>query len=316
MSVKIAFYPEILTLKTADLVPLRTVDEAQRRSRKYKQIAASLKYVGLIEPLAVYAADGRYVVLDGNTRLDILRQQNITEVRCLLATDNEAYTYDKRVNYLSPIGEHQMILRAIAHGVTEEEIAAALDYDVATIQRKRSLLVGICPEATELLKDRPVSAPVFSVLRKMKAVRQVEAARLIIAARKYTARFAKVLLAGTRSELLVDPEKAQATRASSPTQKAMLEQETDELLKEFTSVQESYGTDVVHLSVSCRYVERILANARIRRHLDKHHPSILQELDCVLAEVNTDKTRVASQVKPKKARRAPNHNSVPRAVRR
>ena len=56
-------------------------------------------------------------------RLDILKSRGITAVRCLLATDDESYTYNKRVNYLSPIGEHHMILKALADGITEERIA-------------------------------------------------------------------------------------------------------------------------------------------------------------------------------------------------
>jgi ParB-like chromosome segregation protein Spo0J len=41
----------------------------------------------LIEPIVVYSA-GKYLVLDGEKRLDILKARNVTEVRCLMATDD------------------------------------------------------------------------------------------------------------------------------------------------------------------------------------------------------------------------------------
>ena len=35
----------------------------------------------------------------GHARVDILKGRSISEVRAILATDNEAYTYNKRVNH-------------------------------------------------------------------------------------------------------------------------------------------------------------------------------------------------------------------------
>ena len=142
-SVKQAFGSEVVVLETARLTPLKEIDAAVRRDKKYRQIAASIEHVGIIEPIVVFSAGrGKYLVLDGHKRLDILKARGVTEVACLLATDDESYTYNKRVNYLSPIGEHHMILRNLENGVTEEEIAAALDVNVATIRAKRNLLDG------------------------------------------------------------------------------------------------------------------------------------------------------------------------------
>jgi len=92
----------------------------------------------------------------------------ITTVRCIVAFDDEGYTYNKRVNALSPIAEHFMILKAIANGVTEQRIASGLNIDVEAIRRRRNLLDGICSEVVELLKDRRISHSTFNSLRKMK----------------------------------------------------------------------------------------------------------------------------------------------------
>ena len=74
-----------------------------------------------------------------------------------------------------------MILKALANGVPEKHIADALSVDVANIRQKRDMLNGICPEAVELLRNKQVAIEVFSILRKMKPVRQVEAAEHMLA---------------------------------------------------------------------------------------------------------------------------------------
>jgi ParB-like chromosome segregation protein Spo0J len=203
MPVKQAFQAEIIPIAIAQIVPLKTVAATYRKSPTYRRIAASMEQVGLIEPLVVFpTAKGNYILLDGHTRLDILTATSVPTANCLLATDNESYTYNKRVNYIPPIAQHHMILRALAH-VSEERIANALNVSVARIRQKRDLLKGICPEAAEILQNQRVGADAFSALRRMKPVRQIDVAQLMMSAMKFSGRFARALLNGTREELLV-----------------------------------------------------------------------------------------------------------------
>ncbi|GJH07727.1 hypothetical protein CBA19CS11_02835 [Caballeronia novacaledonica] len=55
------------------------------------------------------------------------------------------------------------------------------------------MLDGIAPEAARLLKDRQVIPAVFSVLRKMKPFRQIEAAEMMIAANRFTKPYAEMI---------------------------------------------------------------------------------------------------------------------------
>jgi ParB-like chromosome segregation protein Spo0J len=158
MPVKRAFQPEIVSISITEITPIKTMTAAYRKTHTYRRIEASMTHVGLIEPLIVFpSAKGKYVLLDGHTRLDILAATGVPTANCLLATDNESYTYNKRVNYIPPIAQHHMILRALAH-VSEERIANALNVTVATIREKRDLLKGICPEATDILRNARVGA--------------------------------------------------------------------------------------------------------------------------------------------------------------
>jgi len=291
MSVKPAFQAETVTIRAADIIPVRVMTEAQRKTDTYRRIAASMTQLGIIEPLVVFpTTKGKYLLLDGHTRLDILVATNTPFSECLLATENEAYTYNKRVNHIPPIAQHHMILRSLAH-VSEEKIALALNTSVAAIRSKRDLLNGICPETAEILKNAKAGAATFAVLRKMKPVRQIDVARLMVSAQKYSGSFARALLDGTRQEFLVPSPQVRPRAAS--TEQAILEQETDDLLKHVRSIQENYGNDVRNLTASCRYAERLLSNPRVRRYLGKNHTDTLSALDNLLAEIVADKQRRA-----------------------
>ena len=119
------------------------MSDAIRKTPKYAQIAASIREVGIVEP-PVVARDrsdpGKYLLLDGHLRIEVLKDMGETDVVCLVSTDDEAFTYNKRVNRLAMIQEHRMILKAVERGVPEERIAKALNVDVHSITRKRRCL--------------------------------------------------------------------------------------------------------------------------------------------------------------------------------
>jgi len=293
-SVKASFRPQVVVLKVGQLVPSREFDARERNHEKYKQIASTIATIGVIEPLVVFPQGrGQFRVLDGHKRLDILLSRKTAEVDCIIATDDEAYTYNRRVNYLSPVGEHEMILRALRHN-TEDEIATALNVDVDTIRKKRNLINGICKEAIELLKDRRVSSDAFAILRKMKPVRQAEAAQLMVASQMYSKRFAAALLAGTRADMRLDVENVSSSKALPHERRMRLEAETESLLQNAKAVEESYGTEVLTLSVSCRYAQKLVANPRLREFMRERHPEFLAELDSLLAAFESESAAVSA----------------------
>lgn len=57
---------------------------------KYRRIAQSIPEIGVIEPLAVAKSDDGLMLLDGHIRYAVLVDLGETEVRCLLARDDEA----------------------------------------------------------------------------------------------------------------------------------------------------------------------------------------------------------------------------------
>nr|WP_246730355.1 plasmid partitioning protein RepB C-terminal domain-containing protein [Nitratireductor mangrovi] len=72
---------------------------------------------------------------------------------------------------------------------------------MSSIRRKARLLDGICEEAVAILKDKPCTNAVFETLRKMKTMRQIEAAELLVNANNYSVAYVNAILAGTPQAL-------------------------------------------------------------------------------------------------------------------
>jgi hypothetical protein len=275
-----AFEDAKLRIAIAQIQPLKIVSAAIKKTQKYAQIAASIREVGLVEPPVVardHSDPGKYLLLDGHLRIDVLKDVGQTDVICLVSTDDEAFTYNKRVNRLAIIQEHKMILKAIERGVPEERIAKALNVDVHSIVRKRRLLEGICPEVADILKDKHLGIYAFTELRKMVPLRQIEAAELMVAMNKYTVSYAKSLLAATPQSQLVEAEKPKHVKGLSEQQVALMERESVSLEREFRIAEKSYGADHLDLVLTNGYLSKLLGNARVMRYLAQHHRDILTE---------------------------------------
>src|SRR5262249_30900391 len=146
--VRLACRPEVVELPLEKILPMRRFDAGLRKTAKYKCIAASVRELGLIEPLVVYPQEesgGCCILLDGHVRLIVVKELGAAAAKCLVSADDEGFTSNHKVNRLSAIQEHFMILRAIRSGVSEERIATSLDVHVAPLPHKRDLLHRICP---------------------------------------------------------------------------------------------------------------------------------------------------------------------------
>ena len=284
-AVRISFERRLFILPLKVILPLRKLQDSVKGTAKYKRIAQSIGEVGIIEPLVVAAAKepaGAYLLLDGHVRFAILQEQGQSETRCLLANDDEAFTYNKRVNRLATVQEHYMIVRALDRGVSEEKLARALNVDPKLIKRRRGLLDGICPEVVDLLKDRSVNPNTFDLLRKMKPMRQIEAAELMASVNNFSSSYAKALLAGTRQSDLARPDKAKRIGGLTSEQMARMEREMSSLNQDFKALEASFGDDVLHLVIASGYLSRLIANPEIERYLQHRHPELLTEFRSII----------------------------------
>ncbi|MCU1527540.1 MAG: RepB plasmid partition [Frondihabitans sp.] len=273
-----------------------------KMSAKYRQIVTSIKAVGLVEPPVVIPASdqpGVYYVLDGHLRLEVLRDLGVATVDCLISRDDEAFTYNKRVNRLSAPQEHRMIARAIERGVSEVRLAEALGINVTGIQRRARLMDGIAEDVVELLKDSPCSLAVFDVLRKMGPMRQREAAELMVGHSNFGRPFVMAILAATPDMQLASGRgrRKQTTSTVTREQVARLERELATLQVQIKAVEETYGLDNLHLTVARAYLVKLLGNARVVRWLAQQKPEYLTEFQNIaeLTTLPTDDVAAAAE---------------------
>jgi ParB-like chromosome segregation protein Spo0J len=226
---------------------------------------------------------GTYLILDGLLRWDALKNMGEKEVFCLIATEDDSYTYNHKVNKVSPIQETFMIQKAIERGVPEERIAKALNIDPATVRRKRNLLEGVCAEAVELLKDSRIASAALAQFKRVKPARQIEMAELMGATRNFTASAAHCMYLATPPEQrLEDAPEHTPDHGISPEESVRLHREMSQLHRDLKAVADSHGETSLNLVMAVGYLKTLIANARVLRHLTQHHPTILAELQKII----------------------------------
>ena len=289
--IALGFIPDPLLVPFCKLLPSRKLPENIIGSKKYRQIVESLRSIGLIEPLTIspLTDGGLHILLDGHTRLIAMKELGITEAQCLIATDDETYTYNNRINRLSSVQEHLMIKRAINRGVSPEKLAKSLNVDLSHIMRKVKLLEGICSEAAELLRDQVFSVKLSDVLRKMKPTRQVECVELMISANNITIPYAEALLAASPAHLLVSEVKPKKIKGVSAEHMLKMEREMGNLQEQYKLVEESYGQDVLNLVLAKGYLTKLLENDEVSRYIQNLQPDVFSEFVTIVETASLEK---------------------------
>jgi len=289
--IALGFALDPLSVPLGQILPSRKMPEGLDMSRKFKQIRSSIAEIGLIEPLTVMPVirkSGQHMLLDGHIRLLALRDIGYAEAPCLVATDDESYTYNNRINRLSTIQEHFMVRRAIERGVSTERLAKVLSLNVSSIIKKMNLLDGICAEAMELLKDRQFSPEISRVLRKMNPTRQMECVELMVSANNLTVPYAEAMLVATPADLLVDGKKPQKLTGVTQEQMAKMEREMANLQGQYKMVEQTYGQDVLNLVLARGYLAKLLDNKQVVRYLKQRQPEVLAEFETIVQTVSLE----------------------------
>ena len=145
------------------------------------------------------------------------------------------------------------------------------------------MLNGINPEAVEMLKDKQISPGALHVLRRVKSMRQIEIAELMISANIYTKLYAEALLLGTPKDMLLDPGATKVRTRLSREDLARMEFEMGNLERDSKASEENYGENMLNLTVLLGYVRKLLANPKIERFLGSRHGEMLAEFQRITA---------------------------------
>jgi hypothetical protein len=283
-SIRLGFELDCVEVPLELLHASRVVPPTIKVSVKYKQVKSSLAEIGLVEPLVVIhhpAHQGAYQVLDGHIRLLALAELGVARALCLISTDDEGYTYNKRVSRLSVVQEHKMIVRAAERGASVQRLAAALDISEKSIQERFRMLDGICDEAVRLLADKPAGRTIFGVLRKMGAFRQIDVARTMVGLENYSVKLAEAMLQHTPPDQLAPDTKAKVQRSGATETVQRLQRELAAMQADTKLIEETYGDLTLQLAIIKAHIKSLLDNVHVVRWLARFHNDYLQQLQLV-----------------------------------
>ena len=291
LSTLLGFDMETCQVSLDCLLPSKKVVNGTMSTRKYKQVVSSISEIGLIEPLSVIPADSdrsEYLLLDGHLRVLALKELGMETAPCLIAKDDETFSYNHRINRLSTVQEHYMLRRAIDRGVSRERLARAFNVNLSAINRRVNLLEGICTEAIDLLQDKQFTPDVTRILRNMKGARQVEAVELMVSSNTITVAHAEALLKATPPELRTDVRPLERDRSSSIEQLVKLEKEMSQVQTQYKDAEQNYGSDLLNLVVAKGYLTKLLVNDAVKSYIHRHEPEILEQFELVANTVSME----------------------------
>ncbi len=281
---KIGFEMRTIRLALEDISPMRQIKDLHKGVLRYKKILASIKEVGLVEPLVVYPqkdAPGKYLLKNGHLRYVALKELGQTTADCIIATDDECYTYNARISRLPPIQEHRMIVKAVNDGVSMERVAAALNMPVHVVNASMNLLKGIHDQAADLLKDKNISPPAIRLLKKVNGMRQIEIAEMMVTHNNFFTGYAEALVLGTSKDQMVNPDVPKKKKGLSAEDIARMESEMESLERDLKTVTDNYTENMFTLQTAQTYIKNLLKNAKVVRYLNANHAEIYSEFEAI-----------------------------------
>jgi ParB-like chromosome segregation protein Spo0J len=262
---------------------LRPLRERKVTKREYDRIVASIKAVGLIEPLVVYPEGDDYVILDGVQCYRALVDLGVEVVPCIVGKQREAFTGNRMVNRVSPVQEHRMIEKSLGE-VDEAAIAAALGISGLSHRLKKSLLKQLHPEVAAAFDAGKISRACAREFTHVKPPRQKEILQAMEGYKDYSTTFARTLVVKTPPQ-----QRESRGRKSNPWDKTT--QKKNDLLKKladaeqkhdfYSQLYKQYTVDLLRLAI---YARTLLTNARLREYLNAHHPEIVARFEAIIAD--------------------------------
>jgi len=282
------FQSEPVIFKLESLAYTKSLPANVKSSKKYMQIKSSLTELGLIEPVIIFidTKKNQANIIDGHLRVEALKELKKDKVKCLISTVFDTYTPNNKVNRTTIIQEQKMIKKALNAGVSVEKLSSVLNMSVDIIKGKVTILNGIDPEVVHMLAEHHVPKSTFYVLKKMKPLRQIECASLMVNVENFTKNFALSLLSSTVPSLL-NSDKASVNNSSGRRRMLdRLEKEMAQIHVETQKLRETYGVNTLKLVIIKSHIASLLNNVKILQWFIRHKPELLAELNKI-ANINS-----------------------------
>ncbi len=270
------------SLNGVDISIVKLIPRNERKiAKKYRhRIEASIRAVGMIDPLIVYPIGDDYEILDGALRYRILLDMGVEAVPCLVHDSRDGFTGNRMVNQLSASQEMRMLRKSLEE-LDEKTIATALGMQGIGHRLNKGLLDKLHPAAVKAFNANKINLQTAREMVNVKTDRQAEILQLMESCNDYSTIFARGLVLKTAAA-----KRAKASSSKSPWTKA--DEKKSQLLKKlqeaeqqqdfYTGLYRQYTTNLLKLVI---YVRTLLNNAEVKAYLLMHHAdlaSILEEI--------------------------------------
>ena len=266
-----------------DIPIVKLIPRHERKVAKkyYKRIEASLRAVGMIDPLIVYPLGDNYEILDGCLRYRILLDMGVETVPCLVREEREGFTGNRMVNQLTASQEIRMLRKSLEE-LDEKTIANA--FGIAGIKHRLNLALmkKLHERVVKAFEAGKLNLQAAKELAHVKPERQAEIMTLMESCNDYSVTFAKGLVLKTPVS-----KRAKMNGAKTPWTKA--DEKRSNLLKRlkeaeqqqdfYSGLYRQYTTNLLKLVI---YVRSLLANQRVREYLQERHIAQLEALEQII----------------------------------
>lgn len=272
-------------LKGQDIPIVRLQPRNERRvsPKQLKRIEASLKAVGLIEPLIVYPQGDNYEILDGYLRYKILLEMGVETVPCLIWEYREAFTSNRMVNRLSSSQEMRMLRKSLEE-LDEKTIAEALGMKGISHRLNTGLLKKLHPKVVQAFEANQLELQCVKELAYVKSERQLEIWKLMQSCSDYGTAFVRGLVAKTPPA-----QRAKTNGSGGPwnqkvkPKKALLDKlkEVEQQQDFYAGLYRQYTTNLLKLVI---YIRTLLSNTNVRLRLEQRYPEQLSLFEQIINE--------------------------------
>ncbi|MBN9519276.1 ParB N-terminal domain-containing protein [bacterium] len=265
------------------MIRLRPLRERKVSKREFNRILASIKAVGLIEPLVVYPEGDGYVILDGVQRYRALLELGVEVAPCILGPQREAFTCDRMVNRVSPVQEHRMIEKSLEE-VDEASIAAALGITTIGHRLKKALLKRLHPDVAAAFDEGKINRVCAREFTHVRPARQKEILDAMAGYKDYSTAFVRTLVVKTPPH-----QRDTRRRKNNPWDRSA--QRRNDLLKQLADAEQKhdfysrlykqYTIDLLRMAI---YVWTLITNTRVREYLQARHPAVVAQFEAIIAD--------------------------------
>jgi len=194
-------------IEIGNLVPLQERKVNFKSHHGFRKILSTIKAIGLLEPLCVYMENGKYSILDGYVRYKACEQLGVEVLPCTIYSVKEAYTFDRRVNHLSPIQEMRMLRKSVK--ILDESTIAEV-FGMKSIKHRlgTAMLKQLHPRVIKILDNSLISRRVAEDFTRVTQERQIQILKEMQENNDYSSPFIRALIIKTPESQTINLELA------------------------------------------------------------------------------------------------------------